>query len=260
MNMNSMVTAADPIRRTTRPIVTGTSVLGIVYDGGVLLAADTLLSYGGMAKHQGISRMHTIGGDSGTVVAASGEFSDFQQLKKLLDQKCLEETQTSLTLMDSLYAHDDDTHTTLSAVTVWNYLRFIFYQKRNKFNPYWNELIVAGLDSQKKTPFLGSVDKLGTTVTDHVLATGFGSYLALPLLREQWRPDLTEGEARAILEDCCRVLFYRDCRASAQIQLAKCGVPGQAPLISAPYQLATDWSDPAFVAAAPAGLDGDGGW
>ena len=62
------------------------------------------------------------------------------------------------------------------------------------------------------------------------------------------------------LELCCRVLFYRDCRASAQIQLAKCGVPGQAPLISAPYQLATDWSDPAFVAAAPAGLDGDGGW
>ena len=252
-----VVTAADPIRRTTRPIVTGTSVLGIVYDGGVLLAADTLLSYGGMAKHQGVSRMHAIGGTS-TVVAASGEFSDFQQLKKLLDQKCLEETQTSLTLMDSLYAEHSNT---LSAVTVWNYLRFIFYQKRNKFNPYWNDLIVAGLDnSENGKPFLGSVDKLGTTVTDHVLATGFGSYLALPLLREQWRPDLTEGEARAILEDCCRVLFYRDCRASSQIQLAKCGVPGQAPLISAPYQLATEWSDPAFVAAAPAGLDGDGGW
>ena len=40
-----------------------------------------------------------------------------------------------------------------------------------------------------------------------------------------------------------------------KIQLAKCGVPVQAPLVSAPYQL-----DPAFVSAAPAGLDGDGGW
>ena len=247
------VTAAAPIKHTTRPIVTGTSVLGIVYDGGVMLAADTLLSYGGMAKHQGVSRMQTV---QNTVIAASGEFSDFQQLQKLLEQKCLEETQTSLTLMDSLYA---DHSNTLSAVTVWNYLRFIFYQKRNKFNPYWNDLLIAGLDSAGK-PFLGSVDKIGTTVTDHVLATGFGSYLALPLLREQWRPDLTEGEARAILEDCCKVLFYRDCRASSQIQLAKCGVPGQAPLVSAPYQLDTDWSDPAFVSAAPAGLDGDGGW
>ena len=39
-----------------------------------------------------------------------------------------------------------------------------------------------------------------------------------------------------------------------KIQLAKCGVPVQAPLV-APYQL-----DPRFVSAAPAGLDGDGGW
>jgi 20S proteasome subunit beta 7 len=257
-NPQLLVTAADPIRRTTRPIVTGSSVLGIVFDGGVLLAADTLLSYGGKAKHQGVSRMHTIG-ISSTVIAASGEFSDFQQLKKLLDQKCLEETQTSLTLMDSLYAADQHANTTLSAVTVRNYLCFIFYQKSNKFNPYCNDLVVAGLDHRINQPFLGSVDKLGTTVTHHVLAAGFGSYLALPLLREQWRPDLTEGQARGIL-DCCRVLFYRDCRASSQIQLAKCGVVGQEPLISAPYQLATEWSDPAFVAAAPAGLDGDGGW
>ena len=83
---------------------------------------------------------------------------------------------------------------------------------------------------------------------------------------EQWRPDLTEGEARALLEDCLRVLFYRDCRASSLIQLGKC-VSGEdhrattTPLISDPYPLEhTSWNDPAFVQAAPAQLDGDGGW
>lgn len=249
--------SAAPKKHTTRPIVTGTSVLGIVYEGGVMLAADTLLSYGGMAKHQGVSRMHRIS-STNTIIAASGEFSDFQMICELLEQKALEETQTAAVIMDSLYA---DHSNSMSAAAVWNYLRYVLYQKRNKFDPYWNDVLVAGVDASGK-PFLGSVDKIGTTVKDSVLATGFGSYLALPLLREKWRPGMTEGEARAILEDCLKVLFYRDCRASSQIQLAKCGGSGAAskPIISDPYQLETSWSDPAFVNAAPAQLDGDGGW
>ena len=39
--------------------------------------------------------------------------------------------------------------------------------------------------------------------------SGFGAYLAIPLIRERWSPDMEEGEARALLEDCLRVLFYR---------------------------------------------------
>jgi 20S proteasome subunit beta 7 len=249
------VIAAHPRQHTTRPIVTGTSVLGIVYDGGVLLAADTLLSYGGMAKFQGISRLKIIPGTN-VILGATGEYSDFQKIVQILEQKALEETQTSATLMDSLYA---DHTNSMTAAATWNYLRFLMYQKRNKFNPYWNDLIVAGSDADGRKPFLGSVDKIGTTVTDHVLATGFGSYLALPLLREKWRPDLTEGEARAILEDCLKVLFYRDCRGSAQIQLAKIPTGGTA-IVSDPYPIDTYWDDPAFVNAAPAALDGDGGW
>jgi 20S proteasome subunit beta 7 len=144
----------------------------------------------------------------------------------------------------------------MNAVTVWNYLRMVMYSRRNKMNPLWNDLVVAGISDDK--PFLGTVDKIGTTVADNFAATGFGSYLAMPLLREKWRPDLTEGEARALLEDCMKVLFYRDCRASCQIQLAKC-CAGQEPIVSAPYQLETSWDAESFVQPV-ADLDGDGGW
>lgn len=270
-NINGVV-SATPRKHTTRPIVTGTSVLGIVYANGVMLAADTLLSYGGMAKHNGISRLFAIPHGAKTLIAASGEYSDFQMICQLLSEKALEETQTSAVLMDALLPDEDDTtkDDRMSAPTVWNYLRYVMYQKRNKFNPYWNDILVAGVDPQNKNaPFLGSVDKIGTTVKDNVLATGFGSYLAIPLLRERWRPDLTEGEARALLEDCCKVLFYRDCRASSQIQLAKIDFTTaadgttavvNAPIVSDPYSLETSWSDPAFVNSAPAQIDGDGGW
>ena len=50
---------------------------------------------------------------------------------------------------------------------------------------------------------------IGTAFSDDVMATGFGSYLALPIMRKRWHENMTEGEARALLEDCMRVLFYR---------------------------------------------------
>jgi len=248
--------AAGPNQHTTRPMITGSSVIGLVYDGGVMLAADTLLSYGSLAKMQRVSRLKRIGTTS-TIVGAGGEYSDFCKVCEILEQKALEETTTSL--MDSLYDEDTASKSVLPASSVWNYLRMLLYSRRNKMNPFWNDVLVAGFDT-KGEPFLGSVDKIGTTVTDKFLTTGFASYLALPLLREKYRPDLNEGEARALLEDCMKVLFYRDGRASACIQLAKCSVADSEVLVSDPYEL-TDlsWDVPDFVR--PVGdLDGDGGW
>ena len=64
--------------------------------------------------------------------------------------------------------------------------------------------------------FLAYVDLLGTTYTASTIATGYGAYIALPLLRtavEGRENTLTEEEARKVLEDALRVLFYRDARS-----------------------------------------------
>ena len=52
-------------------------------------------------------------------------------------------------------------------------------QRRNQQNPLWNDVIIAGPN------FLGFVDKIGTTFCDDFIATGFGSYLSLPILRNK---------------------------------------------------------------------------
>jgi 20S proteasome subunit beta 7 len=205
-----------------------------------------------MAKTQNAKRLKIIPGTS-TVLGASGEYSDFQKIYELLEQKALEETTTNL--MDDLYA---DTSHAVTAASTWNYLRMVMYTKRSKMNPYWNDLVVAGTDEDGK-PFLGMVDKIGTTIQDKFIATGYGGYLAMPLLREKWHPNMTEGEARALLEDCMKILFYRDCRASSKMQLAKVSVDGVA-LVSDPYQLENlQWDAPSF-AAHSGDLDLDGGW
>lgn len=243
---SSSSSATSHRQHTTHPIVTGTSVLGLKYAGGVMLAADTLASYGTMAKYKNARRLERV--DDKVLIGAGGEFSDFQAIVDLLQANALEEQ-----CMSGLY----EPHSS-NAKETWNYLRSVMYNRRNKMNPLWNDLVVAGLDHTDK-PFLGWVDKIGTTFEEDLVATGFGSYLAIPLLREKYRPDLQEGEARALLEDCMRILFYRDCRASNRIQIAKVEAPTGEILISEPYELDTHWDAASFVAPV-ADLDGDGGW
>ena len=45
---------SEPLKHTKQPIVTGTSVLAVQYADGIMMAADTLGSYGSLAKYKEI--------------------------------------------------------------------------------------------------------------------------------------------------------------------------------------------------------------
>lgn len=49
--------------------------------------------------------------------------------------------------------------------------------------------------------------------TGNTVATGYGAYIAEPLLRRYWKADMTYQEAKDLLDSCMRVLYYRDARA-----------------------------------------------
>ncbi len=219
-----------------------------------MLAADTLVSYGSMAKYKNARRL--LGVNSRTLVGASGEYSDLQSVSDLLKANALEDRCTA----DSLYEEDNNEE---CAKEVWSYLRAVMYQRRSKMNPLWNDVVVAGFRQEEDgttsdVPFLGVVDKIGTAYEDDILATGFGGYIALPLMREKYRPNMEEGEARALLEDCLRILFYRDCRALNRVQIAKVTKEGGV-LVSDPYELDTHWDFEGFVLN-KGELGTDGGW
>jgi hypothetical protein len=69
--------------------------------------------------------------------------------------------------------------------------------------------------------FLAYVDLLGTTYSASTLATGYGAYLAQPILRKEVEgreSELTEEEATRIMETCMRVLYYRDARSIDKVR------------------------------------------
>lgn len=237
LSYQSYAGLSAPTTHTSQPIVTGTSVIGIKYKDGVMLAADTLASYGTLARYKNIKRIQLAGKD--TLIGASGELSDFQSINDLLESMKQEDIN-----------HDDGY--SRGPAEIYSYLRAVLYQRRGKGNPLWNQLLIAGC--RHGLPFLGYVDLIGTSYEENFISTGYGSYLAIPLIRERWNPNLTEMEAKTLLEDCLRVLWYRDCRASNRIQIAKATSDGVE--ISEPYEITHNWETATYDARHQAITDG----
>ncbi|KAJ1650873.1 Proteasome subunit beta type-7 [Dispira simplex] len=214
-----------PITHSDGPVVTGTSVLGIRYKDGVMMAADCLASYGSLARFRDVDRLYTVGDN--TIVGASGDIGDFQYTQELLEKMMIKEY------------YMDDGHT-LGTSHIYNYLSRMMYERRSKVQPLWNSYVVGGVQDDK--PFLGYVDLIGTTYQSSTIATGFGAYLAQPILRkavEGHEEDLTEEQATKIINDCLRVLFYRDARSLNKFRRATITKDGVQ--ITEPYSLDTEW-------------------
>jgi len=209
-------------QHTVQPIVTGTSVLGTTYKDGVLIACDTLGSYGSTKRYKSVQRMHKV--NEQVVLAASGEISDFSYIKKLLDE---------LTTDD--FCNDDGIQ--LSPKEVHAYLCRVMYNRRNKFDPLWNSLILGGFSNG--TPFLGTIGMIGTNYEDAHVATGFGNHLARPIFRERHSPDMSEADAVAMLHDALRVCYYRDKQSINKFQIAK--ITAEGVTISDPFSLDVKW-------------------
>ena len=149
-----------------------------------------------------------------------------------------------------LYRIDDeitDDGTELGADNVYKYLSNVMYARRLKMNPLWNTFVVAGYSRQTREPVLGCVDLHGTTWQSPSIATGFGAYLVQPLLRKHlstYTPGQTTYEqARKVVEDCMRVLFYRDARSLNRIQIGVVWKDAEKGIeISEPFELKTEWA------------------
>lgn len=67
------------------PTVTSSSVVGIKFKDGVMLAGDLLASYGSMAKYRHCSRFLRV--NERTVLGASGDYADFQFVRNYIEQR-----------------------------------------------------------------------------------------------------------------------------------------------------------------------------
>ncbi|TRY49612.1 Proteasome subunit beta7 NTN hydrolase fold containing protein [Cryptosporidium tyzzeri] len=262
-------------KNSSRVIVNSGSAVGIKYKDGIMLISSPLLCYGSMKMNSDISRFHVIG--SGmidlyderqklkskdedmssvntdkrplirkltevdedakvrfyegklSVIVSTGEFSDFQNIIERVEEKAAED------FFEGNFK---------SAKEYSGYISAVHYQRRNKMDPLLNDVIVAGLrkDGSKE---IYSVDPLGTRFDEDFIASGMAEYLAITLLRDKYKPDMSFDEAKLILEDCMKNSFYIECKGARMVQIATINQDGTR--IYPKYPLDVTWRHDLFV-------------
>ncbi|KAJ0600302.1 putative proteasome endopeptidase complex [Helianthus annuus] len=238
------------------PYVTGTSISGIKYKDGILMAADMGGSYGSTIQYKSVERLKQVGKHS--LIGASGELMYLDELiqktqgtairciktpwvreARASGPKSPEKSQKApflALLVITLGAERKGPRVCVSCLfdTSCNYSRrgakrrTLFKTKNRSTLP----------------PLLLIISMIGVHYEDDHIATGFGNHLARPILREEWREDLSFEEGVKLLEKCMRDLLYRDRSAVNKLQIAKIteeGLTVSPPLLLFRIQQSLPW-------------------
>lgn len=190
--------------RTVTPIVTGSSVCAFVFNGGVILAADVLGSYGSLAKYRNLPRIHQV--NKQTILALGGDLADADYIKEAIDSKVEED----------LVQEDGSEMTPLS---LYSWCTRLMYHRRTKLNPLLTSIVVAGIENNE--PFLGRVNDKGTAHRESLIMTGIATFLAQGWIRTvlENAAQLNKDQAEHLMDRIIKQLFYRDCRAFARYRV-----------------------------------------
>ena len=178
----------------------GTTTLGIVYAGGVILATEKRATMGYMIASKKAKKVYQVAERIGMTTA--GGVGDAQQLARILTVEC------------NLYQIRRSRPITVGATATLlsNYLN------QNRMYPYYVQLLVGGID--EKGPSVYSVDAMGgATKEEEIVATGSGSPMAYGVLEDRFRPNMTEAEAIEIAVRGLKSAMKRDAGSGEGIHI-----------------------------------------
>lgn len=169
--------------------LTCSSVLGLAFDSGVVLAADSLVSYEGLAMFNSAQRILKV--NDSIILGGGKRYADFQYLQGVVEDKT-----RSVPRMSPLELKD--------------FLRSGLYNRSIMANPLQVDLVLAGI--QDGVPFLCQLDQRGFVSQDQAVATGFAAKMILPFLKYQLDKRghrVSEEEARLLVRQSMETLHRR---------------------------------------------------
>jgi len=178
----------------------GTTTIGVVFAGGVILATEKRATMGYMIASKKAKKVYQVAERIGMTTA--GGVGDAQQLARILTVEC------------NLYQIRRSRPITVGAAATLlsNYLN------QNRYFPYYVQLLVGGFDVNG--PSVYSVDAMGgATKEEEIVATGSGSPMAYGVLEDRYRKNMTEDEAIDIAVRGLKSAMKRDAGSGEGIQV-----------------------------------------
>ncbi|MFH0713609.1 MAG: archaeal proteasome endopeptidase complex subunit beta, partial [Candidatus Micrarchaeota archaeon] len=167
----------------------GTTTVGIIFDKGVVVAADKRATMGSFIAAKEVDKVHIVGDKMALTIA--GGVGDAQVLVRLL--------KAELELYK--YSKGKPMAVQAAATLLANVLQ------GNKYYPYMVQLIVAGFDEK---PALFDLDPFGGLIPEKYVSTGSGSITAYGLLDEYYKDNMTRDDAVRLAVKAINSAMKRD--------------------------------------------------
>jgi len=170
--------------------VPGATTVGVVFNGGVLLAAEKRVTYGYFVMSKGGKKVFKVTDRIG--VACAGLVGDMQILAKEM------EAQANLFSMD--------TGRPISVRSAAKLMANVLFNRR--YAPLITQTIVGGLDEEGPSLFV--LDVLGSLIPDKYTVVGSGTEIAIGVIEEGYREAMSAQEAKELVTRAIKSAISRD--------------------------------------------------
>ncbi|KAM7222155.1 proteasome subunit beta type 7 precursor [Rhypophila decipiens] len=178
---------------------TGTTIVGCIFDGGVVIAADTRATSGPIVADKNCEKLHYISPNiwcAGAGTAADTEF-------------------TTALISSQLELHSLSTGRKPRVVTCMTMLKQHLFRYQGHIGAY---LVVAGVDPTGTHLFTvhahGSTDKLP------YVTMGSGSLAAMSVFESSWKSNLTQEEAVDLCSKAILAGIFNDLGSGSNVDVA----------------------------------------
>ncbi|KAL6940721.1 proteasome core particle subunit beta 2 [Hanseniaspora vineae] len=177
---------------------TGTTIVGVKFKNGVIIAADTRSTQGPIVADKNCEKLHRIAPK--IWCAGAGTAADTEAVTQLISSN-LE--------LQSLYTKREP-----RVVSSLQMLKQHLFKYQGHVGAY---LIVAGVDPTGAHLF--SVQAHGSTDVGYYQSLGSGSLAAMAVLEAEWKQDLTKEEAIKLAADAIEAGIWNDLGSGSNVDV-----------------------------------------
>ena len=179
---------------------TGTTTLGMVCKGGVVIATEKRATMGTLIAHKETQKLYKI--DNHLALATAGLVGDLQVLARYLNAEA------------NLYRLKRDMRMPVkSAATLMSNI-----MNQRKFYPYYVQLVLGGFDQTGGHVY--SLDAAGGAIPDKYTSAGSGSPYVFGVLEDNYSEDMTTDEGVELAVRAITAAKNRDSASGGMIDVA----------------------------------------
>lgn len=209
-NYQRNIFLAEKSHKQPNATSTGTTIVGVKFDGGVIIAADTRSTQGPIVADKNCEKLHKI--SPKIWCAGAGTAADTEAVTQLISSN-LE--------LHSLYTGREP-----RVVSSLQMLKQHLFKYQGHVGAY---LIVAGVDPTGAHLF--SIHAHGSTDVGYYQSLGSGSLAAMAVLEANWKQQLTKEEAMKLAADAIQAGIWNDLGSGSNVDLCVMEVGKDAQLL-----------------------------